>query len=138
MRCSQCNKFAAVGEVQAELDRDVEFDGETLVGSVTVTLLSECCGAEIATNTFDVEIACEDCCGKPDWETTAEEAVSSESTNTREIKTRKGPHKGQIRTETTPTYGYDLTVMVHCNTCGKDFDVDHQDHEPASTFEEVY
>lgn len=138
MRCSQCNKFAAVGEIQANVDSGIQIADETLYAGVTVSLFSECCGEEIAINTFNVEIGITPCCDNPDWSATEEDATDSEDTHTREVKIRKGSRKGQVRTESTPLYGYDFTAMIHCSNCGADFQVEHRDHEPAGTFEEVY
>ena len=138
MRCSGCNKFAAVGEIQAMADSYVEIADETLYVDVTVSLLSECCGVEIATNTFNVEIGIGRCCDNPDWGTTEDDVTDSEDTATCEVKIRKGSRKGETRTESTPLYGFDFTAMIHCSNCGADFQVEHSDHEPAGTFEVVY
>lgn len=58
-RCGSCNKFATVDESNhdANVDAQIVQDGDRvyLSGTVTVTLLSECCGDQLAESYIEFE-----------------------------------------------------------------------------------
>jgi hypothetical protein len=70
--CSECNKFCSIEVADPEVEA-AEVDGNTLTGSVTVTLQSACCGADLVEEAsqeleFEVDLddAHSDCMAEPD------------------------------------------------------------------------
>ncbi len=141
-RCSACNMFCAT-ELQEPTEDGIEWlarDGEIGIGgSIELSLMSECCGMEVATASLDVEDMSIELEHAKDCKDDDAVDVGFEVSETDRYET-KDRHGKPI---TNPRYrrhyyGVEITATATCSSCHAEATVTETLEEQASAFEEIY
>lgn len=153
MKCPSCNKFAAQdcsGEPEVELDvAEVTPEGVVINGTAHIAIMSECCGDELKTADFDIDLTLEfevDENNKTKRECTCTEFTvemdSSEITEDYDTTKTKTLKDGTVRVKHIPArfqthyYGVTVEMTATCECSKTVVSGTFEDKIPSSSMDE--
>lgn len=153
MRCPDCNKFVAYGDIEVE-EQNCDINDNYIEGEVRVVLPCAECSTELKEYSFEIsEEIIHECSPElyadyqetldPSEKTSEEEdpeyeLVSSDNWNPADRFQDTDKHGKKIKNTRYMKhfYGFEGSVTVKCLKCGEEFEVNIAQDEQASAFEE--
>lgn len=139
MRCPDCNKFVSYGEMEIEID--TEIDGDTVTVSGTLILPCGNCGIQLksldVSDQIEITHDCQDGSAPlaPGADAYALDSAEGDPTERRQSTDAKGKPI-PVRYQKT-YYGADIRVVVKCNRCAELIELSAAIEDQTSSFEEL-